>query len=147
MKAPVLLIALLAASFLATSAWARDDHNMYPLDHALNNPLAQQKLDKSIPLFFGTQPHPKVLQTFGTWGTNKKTNASNKTDQEACEWSFLSAMDALINRAREVGANAVIDIKSNYKNIVTVSDVQYMCGNGAIMSGVAFLGTMVTLGK
>jgi uncharacterized protein YbjQ (UPF0145 family) len=147
MKAPVLAIALLAASTLATPAWARDDHNMFPLDHALNNPLAQQKIDKSIRLFFGNQAHPKVSQEFGTFNTNKKTNASNKTDQEACEWAFLSAVDSLINRARQLGANAVIDIKSNYKNIITVSDSQYMCGNGSWTAGVAFIGTMVKLGK
>jgi uncharacterized protein YbjQ (UPF0145 family) len=147
MKAPIFAIAVLVALMVAPSAWARDDHHMFPLDHALNNPLAQQKLDKSISLYFGNQTHPKVIQSIGTWNSNKKTNGSNKTDQEACEWAFLSAMESLINRARQVGANAVIDIKSNYKNIVTVSDNQYMCGNGSLMAGVAFIGTMVTLGK
>ena len=139
---------VLAALVLAVPASARDDRNLYQLDDALKSPNAQAKLDSGVPLYFAGQKHPGVAKTMGEFRTNKKTNAVNKSDKEACEWVFLAAMLELQERARKEGGNAVIDIVSNYKNIETRSATQYMCGNGAIMAGVAFKGTVVkTSGK
>jgi uncharacterized protein YbjQ (UPF0145 family) len=53
---------------------------------------------------------------------------------------------ALQQRARKEGGNAVINIVSNYKNVVTSSDTEYVCGAGALMAGVAFKGRVVRLG-
>lgn len=139
--------ALLAAllGLAQQTALARDDRNMYPIADALQTSAAQEKLDKEIRLFFGKQGTPPVAKRIGEWGTNKKTNAFNKTDKEACEWTFLSAVLELQERARKEGGNAVINIKSNYKNALTSSETEYMCGNGALMSGVALKGTVVNL--
>lgn len=139
------LIACLFATLLALPALARDDHNMYPIEDALNTPAAKEKLDSGIRLYFAGQKHPAIAKTFGEWKTNKKTNAFNKSDKEACEWTFLSAMLELQERTRKEGGNAVINIKSNYKNIETSNPNEYMCGNGALMAGVAFKGTVVNL--
>jgi hypothetical protein len=38
------------------------------------------------------QEHPKVTKDFGEWHTNKKSNAFAKSDQQACERVFLSAI-------------------------------------------------------
>jgi len=122
---------------------ARDDHNMYSIEDALKAPKAQEKLDPNVNLYFGEQKHPKVAKSFGEAHTNKKTNAFNKSDKEACEWTFLSAVLELQKRANKEGGNAVINIKSNYKNIEHSSKTEYMCGNGALMSGVALKGTVV----
>jgi len=37
----------------------------------------------------------------------------------------------------------VVNIKSNYKDNVVISDTEYVCGAGAIMAGVALIGTFV----
>lgn len=137
--------ALLLASALAGSALARDDHNMYPIAEALETTAAKQKLDSGIPLYFAGQKTPAVTQKLGEWKTNKKTNAFNKSDKEACEWTFLSAVLELQERARKEGGDAVIDIKSNYKSNETASATEYMCGNGSLMAGVALKGTVVKL--
>ncbi|MEO8409416.1 MAG: hypothetical protein ABI478_02510 [Propionivibrio sp.] len=138
--------ALILATFLASNAvLARDDQNMQPLDDALNTSAAKDKLDPSIRLYFGDQRHPKVTRKLGEWQVNKKTNAFNKSDKEACEWVFLSAVLVLQERARKEGGNAVIDIKSNYKNSERSSETEYMCGSGAVISGVALKGTVVRL--
>lgn len=139
------LALLVCFATLALPAAARDDHNLYPLKDALNTPAAQQKLDKNVKLYFGNQRHPKVAKSLGEWRTNKKTNAFNKSDKEACEWVFLSAALELQERAVKEGGNAVINIKSNYKDRETTSDNQYTCGNGALMAGVALKGTVVRL--
>lgn len=119
---------------------------MLPVGTALATPAAQEKLDGTIKLYFGNQKHAKPVAQYGEWSTNKKTNAFNKSDREACEWVFLSAVLELQERARKEGGNAVINIKSNYKNTLTVSDTEYMCGAGNLMAGVALTGTVVKLG-
>jgi len=141
----LILTALLIA--LSYPALGRDEHHLFPLKDALETPAAESKLDKGIKLFFGNQPHSKAKETLGEWRTNKKTNAFNKTDKEACEWTFLSAVLELQERARKEGGDAVINIKSNYKDREHTSDTEYECGAGALMAGVALKGTVVKLAK
>jgi hypothetical protein len=140
---------LAAAAFMLISlnATARDDHKMLPLKDALEAPAAQDKLDQSIKLYFSGQPHPKVIKNLGTWPTNKKTNAFGKSDEEACNWVFLTALLTLQERARKEGGNAIVDIKSNYRNIETASATEFMCGVGNIVAGVALKGTVAKLAE
>lgn len=136
------VLAVLAVTVVASPAAARDTKAMYSIVDALATPAAIEKVRPSIKLFFGNTPAPKG-QAIGTWRTNKKTNAFNKTDREACQWAFLSAVLELQQRAANEGGNAVVDIKSVYRNIQTVSDTQFMCGTGAMVAGVALEGTVI----
>ena len=129
----------------STGAFARDTVANFPVDEALSQEKAKSLLGSDIKFYFGDQKHGKVIKNFGEFKTNKKTNAFNKSDKEACEWAFLSAMLALKKRAVQKGGNAVINIKSNYKNNLTSSNDSFECGAGAIMSGVALVGTIVTI--
>ncbi|MDW7552349.1 MULTISPECIES: excinuclease ABC subunit A [Azospirillum] len=138
-----LTVMIVTANF---PALARDERLMFPVEAALSTAAAQGKLDRGVRLYFGDQKHPKTVANLGEWATNKKTNAFNKSDREACEWVFLSAVLELQERARKQGGDAVINIKSNYKNTETVSSTEYMCGAGSIMAGVALKGTVVKLG-
>ena len=40
----------------------------------------------------------------------------------------------------------MVGIKSNWKNKETVSDSEYVCADGSLMTGVALKGTVVKLG-
>jgi len=142
----VLLFIALAMIGLSQKAFARDDRLMFPINGALSAPAAQEKL-QGIDFYFGNQKHPKVLKDFGEFRTNKKTNAFNKSDIQACEWVFLPALLKLQKQARSHGANAVINIKSNYKNNEVLSDTEYQCGAGTIFAGVALKGRIVKLAK
>jgi len=137
----------LSLVLISAAAIARDDHKMFPLEDALNAPAAKQKLDPDVKLYFGNQSHPKVEKVIGEWGTNKKTNAFGKSDKQACEWVFLSAMLTMQERARAEGGDAIIHIRSNYKSIETSSETEYMCGASALMAGVALKGEVVKLAK
>src|SRR5262252_5676668 len=76
----------------------------------------------------------------------RKTHSqASRSDLEACEWVFLSAVIALQERARKEGGNAVINIVSNYRNVVTSSETEYVCGAGGLMAGVALKGRVVNL--
>jgi len=136
------LLLIIVLSLLSTPALARDTLHNLPVADVLNDPSNASKLE-GVKFYFGDQPHPEVAQSFGTDRTNKKTNAFGKSDVEACKWVMLSALVQLHQRAIELGANAVINIKSNYKNHETSSATEYVCGAGAFMSGVAFIGEFV----
>ena len=75
--------------------------------------------------------------------TNPKTNAANKSDHNACIWAALSALMAFQKQAaeREQGINAVVDIVSYYKKIVSASDTEIECHAGGLLAGVALKGT------
>lgn len=146
MKAKKLACALgLIILGLPMTVSARDSQGMHPISDALNGMEAKGQRDKQVRLYFGDQKHPAVLKSFGTFTANKKTNAFNKSDEEACRWAFASAVLALQARARKEGGNAVINIRSYYKKQDVSSRSEYMCGAGALMAGVTFRGTVVKL--
>lgn len=128
-----------------SAAQAKDDIQDYSIAEALSTENAKEILGDDIQFYFGEQTHAPVVKRHGQFGTNKKTNGVNKTDQEACEWAFLSAMKSLKERAYREGGNAVINIRSNYRDRKTSSTTTFKCGSGNIMSGVALLGNVVTL--
>ena len=90
-------------------------------------------------------PYAAPTQRMGVFSTNKKTNFFNKTDVEGCEWAFLSSMISLTQYAQKVGGNAIVNIRSNYKNNVFSSETEYECGAGNVTGGTAFIGDVVKL--
>jgi uncharacterized protein YbjQ (UPF0145 family) len=139
------LMAVLLVAVAALPAQARDTKLMLPIAGAMADNDAQNRLGDSVKFYFGDQPTPKVLERLVTDQTSQKTNSVGKTPERACNWAFLSAMLQLQKRAQSVGANAVINIVSNYKNQVMSSATEYECHDGAIMSGVALKGEFVKI--
>jgi uncharacterized protein YbjQ (UPF0145 family) len=136
-------VAVLMLAGLST-AQARDDKLMFPVTSAMaKGETTKERLDPSVPLYFGKQKTPAVEKAIGTWTSNKKTNATNKSDQEACEIAFVSAAISLQQRAKREGGDAVINIKSVYKNENVENDTEYLCGAGTFSAGVALAGTVV----
>lgn len=143
-------ILFLAAAFVvfgSMTASAREDVKRFPIKAAMQSEDYKNELGSQVRFYWGNESHPPVKQTLGTYPTNKKTNAFNKSDQEACEWVLLSALIALRDRALSEGGNAVINIKSNYDNEEFVSDTEYECGAGFLLAGVALKGTVVKLAQ
>ena len=132
----VILMAVLAGC--ALSAQASDNKLMLPIDNAFNANDAKARLGDDVKFYFAGQPTPKVIEKRGSDKTSQKTNSFNKSAEKACNWAFLSAMLQLEKRAREMGANAVINIVSNYKNVENASATEFECHEGALMAGVAF---------
>jgi hypothetical protein len=126
----------------ANTADARNTVASYNIQDVLSQAQHEGKLE-GISFYFGDQTHPEVITNHGEFRTNKKTNAFNKSDLVACQWVFMSAMLQLHSRAKSLGANAVVNIKSNYKDNVVSSETQFSCGAGATMAGVALIGTIV----
>jgi uncharacterized protein YbjQ (UPF0145 family) len=144
-KVTCLTIILASALSVAWPAYARDTKYLLPIAAALEVKDAKDKLDGSIKFFFGNQETPKVLTKLGTDVTNQKTNAFGKSDERACNWVFLSAMIQLEKRAKQLGANAVVNIVSFYKKDVMSSPTEFECHAGAIIAGVALRGDFVKI--
>lgn len=130
--------------FIST-AEARKDVSDFSIKEAMTHPQWESKTRSDIRLHFGSKNKPAVKRTFGEYHTSKKTNAFNKSDKEACEWAFISAIIQLQKKAAQLGANAVINIKSNYDKIETSSSSTFKCAAGNVITGVALKGTPAIL--
>ena len=137
--------AVAALLLTAPVADARDTLHKFPLEAAVAKAQASGQLAPGIKLYWGTQKHPKPTAQLGPTRTNKKTNFFNKSDQEGCEWAFLSAMITMTQYAQRVGGNAIVNIRSNYKGVPFSSETEYECGAGNVTGGVAFIGDVVKL--
>ncbi|WP_420991773.1 excinuclease ATPase subunit [Cupriavidus sp. 30B13] len=143
MKHAVSILAATAAAamLLSTPAAARDTKYMLPFKDVLDMPEAQEKLDGSVKFFLAGQAKPKVLESKEEDVSNRKTNSFGKSDEEACRWAALSALIAFQDKARSLGANAVVNVVSYYKKVEVASPAEYECHAGAVVAGVALKGT------
>jgi len=135
-----LLIALLASAS-AFPAFARDTELKLPFADVLAMPEAQEKLDGSVKFFLAGAKTPKVLEKKGEDVSNKKTNGVGKTDEVACRWAALSALISFQDKAKTLGANAVVDLVSYYKKNTFSSPTEYECHAGGMIVGVTLKGT------
>lgn len=135
---------MLAAALALTSgaAFARDTKYVLKIADVLALPDAAGRLDPNIKFYFGTGKGPKG-ESRGEVVVNPKTNAANKSDEDACRWVMLTALMELQKRAKNVGATAVTGIESYYKKVVFSSETEFECHAGAIMAGVALRGQLV----
>ena len=141
------IVAIVAMGCMTyASAKGRDDHIKLPIQGALEKGQSyKDTVGSDIKMFWGTQKTPAIDRKMGEFTSNKKTNAANKSDQEACDLAFISAVIALQQRARKEGGNAVVNIRSVYKQEDSDSPTEFVCGAGKIMAGVALRGTVVKL--
>ncbi|WP_416306490.1 excinuclease ABC subunit A [Neptunicella sp. SCSIO 80796] len=142
----ILIVCAMIGMTLSTQAMARDDRLKFPFEEFLKTEKAKEAL-LDIPVFFAGQQHGAVEKKWGEATTSRKTNAFNKSDQEACQWVLLSALKSLQERAIQEGMNAVINIKSNYKHQEFVSSSEFECGAGTFVAGVALKADIVKLVK
>lgn len=148
MKRPALgfaAAALLAAASLPSPAQARDERMLFDIQAALATPEGRDRFDDTVQFFWGEQPYPPPQQSFGIHTTERKTFAPTRTDEDACNRAFIAALAALRDHAKLAGANAVVDIKSIYKNREFRSETQYECRAGYVVTGVSLEGRLVKL--
>ncbi|SHL26142.1 excinuclease [Phytopseudomonas punonensis] len=129
-------VALLTAALLPAVSQARDTAHFLDFQSVVNEATQAGRLDGSVKFYLNKTPAgAKIINANVT--TSQKTNAFNKTDEAACSWALQSALIKLQNSAKAAGANAVVDLASNYKNKEYRDNSKYECHAGAIMAGVA----------
>ena len=138
---PIIFAAIAAVLLTVLPAHARDTRHEFPLQELVDSQLARDAgIDGSVRFYLAGQ-QVAVRERLGEDVTNKKTNAANKSDEEACRWVALSALRALQDGAKSRNANAVVDIVSYYKKNEFKSSTNYECYAGTILAGVALKGT------
>lgn len=142
-----IVIATLLAGLACTPAMARDTEYKVPLAEVLEMPEAQGKLDGTVKFYLAGQSTPAVIQKLGEDVSNRKTNGVGKEDRFGCKWAALSALIALQDKAKSLGANAVVDIVSYYKKSTFSSPTDFECHAGAMVIGVALKGTYAKVAK
>lgn len=140
------LALVVACVSAALPAEARDTFHDLSVEGATGSATAEEKL-LDLPFYMKGQEHPKVAQDLGVFTSNRRTNAFNKSDEEACEIAFLSAVISLQQRARKQGGDAVVDIRSITKHNDLESPTQYRCVAGTMIANVALEGRVVRLAK
>ncbi|MCH8620664.1 excinuclease ATPase subunit [Undibacterium sp. TS12] len=138
-------IALITLVNLTMPVIAADNIVMLPIATAMTSNNAPYRLGDKVKYYFGTQATPPVSRKIINDQTNKKTNALNKTTEQACNWVFLSAMLQLKKRAENLGANAVINIVSNYDDVEKSSETEFECHINALMAGVVLKADFVKI--
>ncbi len=138
-------VAALLLSAIPSISQARDTE-LY-LDFAKTVQAATQagRLDGSVKFYLAGQTTPAKPELRGEAVTNKKTNAFNKSDEEACDWALQSALITLQDAAKKAGGNAVVDIVSFYKRTPYSDAQKYECHAGTFVSGVALKGQIAII--
>jgi hypothetical protein len=112
-----------------------------PLAEAIAAATASGKLDGSVKFYLaGTGPSGTVIEADVV--TNKRGNASGKSDHDACVWTAQSALITLQDAAKKAGANAVTNLVSYYRKVDYRNPTNVECHAGAFISGVALKGDL-----
>lgn len=120
---------------------ARDTTHYLDFQEVIQEATNAGRLDGSVKFYLGHSPAgAKIVSRNLT--TSKKTNAFAKSDQKACSWVLQSALIQLQEAAKQQGANAVVNLVSNYQHREYKSRDKYECHAGAIMAGVALKGDL-----
>lgn len=118
---------------------ARDTTHYLDFQQAVQEATNAGRLDGSVKFYLGHSPAGANIVSRNLT-TSKKTNAFGKSDETACNWVLQSALIHLQNAAKQQGANAVVNLVSNYQHKEYKSRDKYECHAGAIMAGVALKG-------
>lgn len=136
----LLSVALVVISLFSAQASAANRQVWVPLKDVVQLGLDGGQLDGSV-TFHMKGSSPEVSKKMDTDQSNKKTNAFNKTDEFACQWSILSALVSFQNSAKQRGADAVVDIVSYYKKNTKEDPNNIECYAGTFVAGAAIRGT------
>jgi uncharacterized protein YbjQ (UPF0145 family) len=137
MNAKFLGLTILLLAAVPGLSLASDKVVHLPFDSAVAAATQSGKLDGSVKFYLaGNRPRgAKIVNDNVT--ISRKTNAFGKKDQESCEWVLQGILISLQDDAKRAGANAVVDIVSNYNNVEYSDSHDYECHRGFLMSGVA----------
>ena len=139
------LFAALVFSLLPSASQATNLMYM-PFETVLSNAIRAGRLDGSVKFYLaGNGPTANKQMLRMNVISDLGTNASNKSDRDACEWVLQSNLIKLQADAKRVGANAVTNIVSYYDQHVRKDLNTYECRVGIFVARVALRGDLVRI--
>ena len=146
MKANHLSLCALFMLTMPFASMAADRVVHLPFEQGLAEGLKSGKLDGSVKFYLaGTQPNGKLNIVKDEVEVSRKTNAFGKKEPVTCAWVLQSVLISLQDQAKAAGANAVVDIVSNYDEHEYSDSQSYECHVGFLMSGVQLKGKLATV--
>lgn len=138
MKAITYASAIALAAMLLAAPAARAGDKVIHLSFEAGVAAARKagSIDGSVKFYLaGNGPRGQIVNDNVT--INRKTNAFGKSDEETCNHVLATDLIYLQNEAKQAGANAVVDIVSNYNDTAYRDSQNFECHKGFLMSGVA----------
>ncbi|WP_372524506.1 excinuclease ATPase subunit [Piscinibacter sp.] len=140
------LVLCLMAATLAAPALARNTEYKLSLADVMGSPEAKAKLDGSVKFYFGEKTMPAGAERKGDDVINRIAKGAGRNDDiNACKAAAVDALAGLQERAKQLGANAVVDIVSYYKNTTFSSATEYECHAGGTGGHLTFRATFVSV--
>jgi uncharacterized protein YbjQ (UPF0145 family) len=142
-KKLALMVLLLAAPGLG---FATGKIVHFPVQNAIDAATNAGKLDGTVKFYFaGNAPDGQVTvmnnKVMDNEEINRDTHALGKNDQTTCDEALQSLLISLQDQAKKAGANAVVDIVSNYSHEYRDSQ-NYECHVGLSTFGVMLKGKL-----
>jgi len=144
-KTTILITGSIVVFLTAWPALARNDKYLLPISAALQSKDAQESPDGSVKFFFANQETPEISMKLGSGSTHQRSTTRPSEDARSCNVAFLKALVALQKNAKQLGANAVVNISSYYKNDTLSSTTEFECHAG-ISAHVMLKGDFVKIG-
>jgi hypothetical protein len=166
------LTLLLVAAALSAPALSRNTMYKLPLAEVLESPDAMGRLDASVKFYFGNKTMPAGAEQKGfqvisrvakasKWRNNDyasqnygggppppnaiRASSEPNDDIAACRAAALDALVAMQEEAKQLGANAVVDIVSFYNAATFSSATEYECHAGGTGGHLTFKATFAAL--
>lgn len=134
--------AALVSIVLAPNALARNDVVQISVEYVREN-ADQGNVLQGISWHMNGERHRGVAERFPLATTTKTTNATFKSDEDACARAFLSGIIQLQRRARSLGADGVVDIKSTANGQTYDKPESFGCTAGNVLARVSLTGVPV----
>ena len=165
-----LTLLVLPPLLAAPPAAAVDERTSYSIKEALDSPVGRKRVRADVALYFAGQAPPADTRPLGQvdahrrgtigmvdTGTSANTGGErfpntisgqhDRLTKEACVKAFVVVLSDLQVKARRAGADAVIELKSNFRGQELASDSQFLCGHGVWRAHVALHGQMAKLAR
>jgi hypothetical protein len=130
---------------LPAVAQARDEQRLYDIAPARATPAARDRFDETIVFHWAEAEAPVIERSFAIHTSERRTFLPTRTEQQACEQSFIESLAGLRDAARKAGGDAVVAIKSLHKNREFRSATQYECRLSYFAASVTLEGRIVKL--
>ena len=154
MKSLILPTCLLITSFSAT---AGDKIFTYLVEKDLPHYEKSKFYSAGVDLYFSDATTPEVMEVLDTQSFARRSMIPIRKDRDdtdkilsakqhsLCKYVFSSTLQRMKQHAATVGADAIINIKSNYGDIEHDDDKEYQCIKGYLLTAVALKGDYVKL--
>lgn len=141
------MIAVLTMGTMS-SVWAADSILELSLQDVLTMPEARDVLDGSVKFYLKGQVTPETVVMLKSAAVgNVKGNATEMGDRYACKQAALAALVSFHNRAKEKGANAVVDMVNYYKQVESARNTVIQCHVDHPFASVMFRGLFAKVAK